>query len=423
MTQIYRLLCAIALSLVMAGVLRPQEHVEISRGTVNIALGDANGMVLLTDSAESYREGNAWHHSWPVQKLFRLDNKTVCSIAGFGSEKGWPEPKMDTYVSGIIANFEDELAKKPVDELDAKMSALTFLVGFYLDVIANRQEVISNPNTPVNPDNYKFELVVAGYDKDRILKFRKSVLSLSPAATADGKKQWRHIISKQEPVTEKGMAHLFGGIPYVSQEILDHPDKFPSSPAIARYARFKAAKNGRPLSLKELAALASEMATRTSQDRRFVGFVGGPDQIAILGDGKIQKLEQPHLPEAPRPLTFGLMVDVKISRALNILAGPGAHLLWIRSDFVGIRNPMLRLDGQFFYGCEIRDSIVQYGGGLTDFGPTNKIVDSMLLPSGGGPDSSSERFSQVANGFPWRFTPPDAPPLTSPPTISPRQPR
>jgi len=80
------------------------------------------------------------------------------------------------------------------------------------------------------------------------------------------------------------------------------------------------------------------------------------------------------------------------------------------------------LDGQFFYGCEIRDSIVEYGGGFSAFGPTNKVIDSMLLPGFGGPENSTEDFLRVGNGFPWRPTPPDAPPLSTPPIIKPRQP-
>jgi hypothetical protein len=415
----YRFLVVIGLYLFAAGVLYCQDRVEASRGTVNIALEDANGIVLLTDSAESRHVANGWSHSWPAQKLFRLDDKTVCSIAGFGSEKGWLEPKMDTYVAGIIADIRDQLAQKPVAELDAKISAVAFLVGHYIDVLANRQEVISNPNVHFDPNSYKFEVIAAGYDKDGTPKVRKLILTLTAVRTADGKRVWTHTTLPEKATVEKGLTHLLGGMPTVSQKILDSPDEFPASVAIKRYARFKATNNGKPLSLRELAALAREMAAKTSQDQRFAGFVGGPVQIAILADGKVQKFEQPTFPEPPRPLKFSLMVDLEITGSLRFVA-MGSYLLWIRSNFIGIRDLGFRLDDQFFYGCEIRDSIVKYGGGLTDFGATNKVIDSMLLPSGGGPGSSIESFQRVANAFDWRVTPPDAPPL--PPAIGPRQP-
>lgn len=416
---VHRFLVVTALYLVAAGVLYSQEQIETSRGTVNIALADDSGIVLLTDSAESRRVADGWSHSWPAQKLFRLDDRTVCSIAGFGSEKGWPEPKMDTYVAGIIADVKDQLAQKPVAELDAKISAIAFVVGRYIDILANRQEVVSNPNVHFDPNSYKFEVIAAGYDKDGTAQLRKLVLTLTAAPTVDGKTYWTHTTSPEKAIVEKGLIHLLGGIPTVSQKVLDSPGAFPASIAIKRYARFKAAKNGKPLSLKELAALASEMAAKTSHDPRFAGFVGGPDQIAILAGGKIQKLEQPTFPEPPRPLKFTLIVDMEITRALRLVA-PGSYRLWIRSNFIGMRNMDFRLDDQFFYGCEIRDSIVQYGGGFTDFGSTNRVIDSMLLPVGGGPGSSLENFHRVANRFDWRDAPPDAPLL--PPTMGPRRP-
>jgi len=205
-----RFLGVMGLYLTAGGVLYPQDQIETSRGTVNIALGDANGLVLLTDSAESHQEADGWHHTWPAQKLFRLDDKTVCSIAGFGNEKGWPQPKMDTYVSGIIADVKDQLAQKPVEELDAKISAVAFLVGRYIDIITNRQEVISNPNIPLNPNNYKFEVIAAGYDKDGALKLRKLVLASRASPTADGKRVWTHTISSEEAITEKGIMRRVG---------------------------------------------------------------------------------------------------------------------------------------------------------------------------------------------------------------------
>jgi 20S proteasome alpha/beta subunit len=83
-------------------VIGAQDETKINRGTVNIALANANGIVLLTDSVQSHKEADVWHHLQPVQKLFRLDDKTVCSIAGFASEGGWIPPQLNTEVSGII---------------------------------------------------------------------------------------------------------------------------------------------------------------------------------------------------------------------------------------------------------------------------------------------------------------------------------
>ena len=87
-------------------VLAAQEPGNISRGTVNIALSNANGIVLLTDSVQTVGD----HFKQPVPKLFRIDDKTVCSIAGFASETGWIRSEMNTDVAGIIADFRETCA-------------------------------------------------------------------------------------------------------------------------------------------------------------------------------------------------------------------------------------------------------------------------------------------------------------------------
>jgi hypothetical protein len=147
---------------------------KTSEGTVNIALANVNGIVLLTDSALSSKDAQGvWHHEKTGQKLFRLDDKTVCSFAGFAAETGWVPPELNIEVTGIIAQFTDELSQHPVPELDAKLGAIGFLVGSYIDLVTNRHEVVVGPGTP---DTYKFEVIVAGYDADG-----KSKLKLASA--------------------------------------------------------------------------------------------------------------------------------------------------------------------------------------------------------------------------------------------------
>jgi hypothetical protein len=141
--------------------------------------------------------------------------------------------------------------------------------------------------------------------------------------------------------------------------------------------------------------------------------VGGADQIAVLAKGGILRFDQPPFPNPPRPLHFALMVGLNVTTAIRFQLAADTHFLWIRSQFVGMEYPGLELDGNFSYGCEVRDSIVWYHGGLTDFGPTNTVVNSMMtwgsaaLPEG---DRISKRFK-------WRDDPPNPPRL--PVTVGP----
>jgi hypothetical protein len=387
-----------------------QNERATSRGTVNIALANANGVVLLTDSVQSHKEADGWHYTQPVQKLFRLDDRTVCSIAGFASETGWPKSQLDTEVSGIVADFQDQLASHPVAEVDAKLHAIGFLVGHYIDVITNRQEVLNPSSKTVR--EYEFQVIVAGYDPDGQLKIEKLVLRPVVPNAAKGRKYWSHSTTLELRTTEHGLTYLLGGIPDISREILARPGQFPDNPAILRYARSSGASGTDLLTLDEMAALASAMAAETAKR---TPFVGGADQIALLAEGKIVKLDQPRLPNPPRPLKFALMVSPTIAGAQNLVTPPGVSFLWIRARFTGFRNPRLRLDDQFFYGCEIRDSVVEYSGGLTEFGPTNTVVNSMLFPFGA---TSLDEVNRIWKAFPWMSQPPNT--LPTQPSVTPK---
>ena len=411
----YRFLGAVSkvvlpLYLAAGSAVSVQGQTKTSQGTVNIALANANGIVLLTDSVQSHKEADGWHHLEPAQKLFQLDDKTVCSIAGFASETGWIPQKLNTEVTGIIAEVKDQLSKHPVPDLDAKLHAIGFLVGFYIDLVADRREVIVGPGIPSNV--YEFEVIVAGYDADGKPKLEKLVLTPVVVRAADGHSYWSHNSSVEVATLGLGLANLLGGIKDVSLQVLNSPQEFETSPAIQKYARSIKKNGGKSLTLNDLTALAREMAAQTA---RRTPFVGGPDQIAILGEGRILGINQPPFQDPPRPMRFALMVGLTVQGAQNLVTGPSSKFLWIRSKFVGIRNPRLRLDDQFFYGCEIRDSIVEYAGSLTDFGPTNTVVNSMILP--GYPVVSTTQMLRIMNGFKWSLEAPKTPSL--PPTISP----
>ena len=170
------------------------------------------------------------------------------------------------------------------------------------------------------------------------------------------------------------LVHLLGGIKEVSNNVLNNPQAYDSD-AVRRYIAAEKHDSGESLTLDEMTALASYMASQTA---KLTPSVGGPDQIAILANGNITKFEQPASPHPPRPLHFALMVGLKLTTAVSFALPADVHFLWIQSKFIAMRFPGLQLDGNFFYGCEVRDSVVSYAGGLTDFGTTNTVDNSWL---------------------------------------------
>src|ERR1700735_4007457 len=57
----------------------------VSRGTINVVLANQNGIIALTDSMVTAGRKQLRE---PAQKLFKLDDRTVCTIAGFLSSDG-----------------------------------------------------------------------------------------------------------------------------------------------------------------------------------------------------------------------------------------------------------------------------------------------------------------------------------------------
>ena len=95
-------------------------------------------------------------------------------------------------------------------------------------------------------------------------------------------------------------------------DILEHPIRYRSDPSVARYAASKRYGGGRDvpralatcysdpetsqspaLTVDEMKALAKVLARKTAS--RNSG-VGGPDQVAILQDGRLSAVEMPLFP-------------------------------------------------------------------------------------------------------------------------------
>lgn len=213
-------------------------------------MANANGIVLLTDSVQTVQRSDGPHYIQPVQKLFRLDDKTVCSIAGFASETGWIPPELNTDVTGIMADFKDQLSQQPVPELEAKLRGIAYLVSSYIEVVAIRHEVTAGEKLLITPVIFN---------------------------ARDGHNYWSTTISNPEaPDVDRKLVPLFGDIEVISKAVLDSPQNFDAD-IVRRYIAAKVRDGGESLTLDEMVTLASYMAAQTAKIT-----VGGPDQVAIL---------------------------------------------------------------------------------------------------------------------------------------------
>jgi 20S proteasome alpha/beta subunit len=170
--------CALLLlSLIIVAEENPMDN-GVVHGTINIALGNKNGLVVLTDSMLTAIDTAGTHQlPNPGQKLFKLDDRTVCAVAGFISAPAasarFSMSDLNTNTSAIIREYVRQSAPQSRQSIAEKLRTLTALFRLHLAMIANVRSAAGGP-TPINA--YRFQLIVAGYDIDDKPKIGRIVL-------------------------------------------------------------------------------------------------------------------------------------------------------------------------------------------------------------------------------------------------------
>jgi hypothetical protein len=378
-----------------------QSGAHVVRGTINVALANANGMVVLTDSMQTISDQGDDHQlPDPAQKLFRLDDKTVCAIAGFLREDFPTAPPFDTAMARILATFKNQLSQQPVPDFDAKLQALRFLVEFYLNAAANLNEV-----TPgLNPDHtYESELIVAGYDANGAAKLGTIEMTETTEQGPDGH---FYRVNTSVPATESvnhELLRVVHGIPDVGNRILDTPQDFSESSAVRTYEQSLKRHKGASLTTPQMEELAKYIAAQTAHVHKAVG---GPNQVAVLANGTIAIPDQPAFPEPEGLPNLWLIMGAQMNGRLPFedYSKHRATRLWIRATFDDMKMETVDLDGQFFYACTIRDSIVRYNGGTTGLDASNDVMGSWLVlgPLATSTEDSRDEIQRLRSLFTWR---------------------
>jgi 20S proteasome alpha/beta subunit len=343
----------------------------VVHGTINIALGNKNGLVVLTDSMVTTTDATGTHQlSNPSQKLFKLDDRTVCSVAGFASAAAVSTrvtvPDLNTSTSAIIHEYVRQSAPQSSQSIAEKLRALASLFRMHLAMIANVRDAAGNP-TPI--DKYRFQLIVAGYDIDDKPKIGRIELRM--------KSDTGSLISEIEDVSllnvEEEFVWQLNGMPDVASQILRHPESKPEDAAIKLYATSLTENGGRSLTLEQMVELAKRLAYYTSQAHREVG---GRDQVAIFKKSQTVSIDQPTFLEPPRPLfRFSLVVDSHFSYS-SVVFAKGSPAVFVRCSWVGMQHD---LDGHYYIGSAFTNSVLMYDGGDVNLGDTNRVTDSVLL--------------------------------------------
>jgi hypothetical protein len=382
-------LLGVAMSLALFGGIAIADTTEDQRpvltGTVNVILGNAQGIVVLTDSQQTQSvNGRLSEGSTPAQKLFRLDDQTVCTIAGFGSVSLPHFPEFINSAAGILDRYTSELHKHSGwHSFREKLTSLAFLVELYLDGIENLQSLTPQQATA----SYGFQLILVGYDVDGTPKIDKLVVTSDVSASGISRPT---VSILPEKVIGRELTHETAGIgAYVVENILDHPKQFAEEKEIGRYGTSLAADRGGSLTITELEALASSLAHHAAivdqvadlPHFRFIHLVGGRDQVAVLEKGRIQRIDQQEFTTPPlRMNEFAMIMGTSIDG--GGIAGvqlnntrQGRIGLYLKMGFSG---GLVDLDRGYFYGDEFVNAKLFYDGAVVGF-ENNKITDCELV--------------------------------------------
>jgi hypothetical protein len=365
----------------------------VVRGTINVVLANGNGMVAVTDSMQTltYPSAPPKQSPEPGQKLFRLDDRTVCTIAGFGSATIPAMPEFTNSAIGILEEFKNQSAANSTLTFDDKLHFIAFIFKSYLEDIANLRD-------SGHPGDYSFELLMAGYDLDGTSKIAELILTTT-LSTANWTLSKAALFSTvitdiQVQTVGSGLAYYLAGQPAVAKSLLDNPSPVEQSDILRKYARSLASNGGSSLTLVDLKDLALLLAHRTAVGNPTVG---GQDQVAVLHDHKIQSFDQPMFKQPHVGPAFILMVGDWDETGREPVLTPLPSIL-IKCRLTN--KTSYHLDNKYFFRSEIVNSQLTYDGGPTNLDKSNHVTKSILI-LGAGAKKNPRRVEQLKRNFRW----------------------
>lgn len=369
------------------------------RGTINIVAANDLGIVVLTDSMLTGTWiANGVLHSrqlpTPGQKLFLIDDRTVCAFAGFASADTSSLPDFLNSISAIMGRYQDRLRHIGPLSISAKLEELEVLLTYYLTGIANIRDGSKG-------EDYTFQLLLAGYDVDGTPKIGRLVLGTVVEPVRAGT-LLKSVTNERNvfPITHRQMICV-NGINNLALEILRSTNAWRADPAVP--ACEQSASDQELLSIEQMKALAISLKQRTADQ---YPQVGGPNQIAVLTNGRVlQPVDQPPFPPiTPSEFTFRIISGQKVDGGdprKPILYGivmNGYVGLYFKNEFIHVKQ---ELDNTYYGANTFRDCILTYRGGKTRFEKSNEVVDSDLEIAA-GVSRDSQEVKQLLHDFKWR---------------------
>lgn len=227
-----------------------QEYPHVTRGTLVTAMGNKQGIVLMTDSMVTYTDASGRSRqapNEPRQKLMRYNDKWVCATAGLLSvpkpnlSPRGPDaisPQFQLQVLGLIKFYADAMSTKDSSQSMADaLSALSALLRQHFSIHADMDAALGKPEEQ-NANDYCLELFLAGFDIDGQPKIGRLDISVRSELWLDGKAHWVAIEKENDCKLRTIKSELTvcqGGMDTIEKDMLANPDGYEGSFCYGRF--------------------------------------------------------------------------------------------------------------------------------------------------------------------------------------------
>jgi hypothetical protein len=365
-----------------------------THGTVNVFLGNEKGLVVVTDSRLSSSVG----FRDAGQKLFKIDDHTVCTIAGWYSDVG-PEvgPVGDTpsfpaemSIPVFINNFL--VSARSVNSLEQKMFILSAVFRSTLRAVA-----AVDAHAGIQPNFSPSQLTLAGLSEDGIIEIlQRDFVPSALNGMIMGYDEVDHPPILLTPDTK--LVAVIRGIPDTANSILSGTHRLTSTDPILQYLTESLHKDGgKSLSLQDMEQIAKRMERVTALDHPRE--VGGPQQIAEITSGLVSNFVQP----ISAPTVLPKMIAMELNQPHATGVGVAFYVAFPLITIVNggqVVDSGVRLDNVFTFNSTFMHCHLMYGGSQTTiFDKSNTLVESTLSLERAS-DLNSPFVRQLRSDFP-----------------------
>ena len=274
-----------------------QSRPPASHGTVNIVLANPEGLVAVTDSRLTYSDGN---HVDNGRKLFKIDDKTICTMAGRYAAPVKEEEGLSLYVPRVIDSLSKVLRTSPMPSLSAKLDLLSKLLRIALQTNAITLHALGN-----EPDlSQPVEITMAGYDTDNKMRVASILLQVQDAEHNYEVAQYAvsssHDVCGARSEVYQGYTETvrdtfcrIAGEPKYATLFMASPSTYSgANPILLAFKKDLSIGTLAGFTLNNLRTLATGLEEETAANSTVVG---GPPQIATLQAGKVSLFFRPIL--------------------------------------------------------------------------------------------------------------------------------